>query len=176
MSIRHLLAVLSICAGYNKLPTRPKAREVAPSKCLARVANVAALELARGFGFANTAVPAGCASDDLINRILLGAAFCVSMNGLDPFGQTETLKNEDVQVGWIELPPLVPVRGRDWMSVVIVVPAFSAGQQCDQPVVGAAVASLVVTVAPDMRHGIDRERGVPREQRAHDHAPYEPTQ
>ena len=108
--------------------------------------------------------------------ILRCAVFGVSMNGFDLFGQAESLKDADVQIGWIEFPPLVPVRSRNGMRVVIVMPALAAGQQCHQPMVGAGVASFVIAIAPGMRYLIDRERGVPRKHGAYDHAPDKPTQ
>ncbi len=57
--------------------------------------------------------------------------------------------------------------------MVVVVPAFAVGDQTDQPVVATVVLGLVVSVSPDMGHGIDAPGDVPVENRSDEYSPDE---
>lgn len=55
--------------------------------------------------------------------------------------------------------------------MVVVVPAFSIGQQGEQPVVPTVFTRFVISVTPHVCSGIDRPSDVPGIDRSHDHGP-----
>ena len=56
---------------------------------------------------------------------------------------------------------------------MVVVPALAVGDQTYQPVVAAVVLGLVVSVSPDMGHGVDAPGDVPVENRSDEYPPDE---
>ena len=87
--------------------------------------------------------------------------------------ESEFLEQPDRQPTDIELPPFVAVGGCSLVGMMVVVPAFAVGDQTDQPVVAAVVLGLVVSVSPDMGHGVDAPGDVPVENRSDEYSPYE---
>ena len=60
------------------------------------------------------------------------------------------------------------------MGVVIVVPAFAAGQQGNPPVVAGVIAGFEAARTPQVRGGIDQPGGVQSQRDAQEDAPQNP--
>ncbi|CAD78147.1 hypothetical protein-transmembrane prediction [Rhodopirellula baltica SH 1] len=71
----------------------------------------------------------------------------------------------------VEFPPLVTVLGHTWVSVVVVVPAFTVSHDRDQPVIAAIVGGFVVLVAPHVRCTVDHPSRMQNSDQADEHAP-----
>ena len=59
------------------------------------------------------------------------------------------------------------------VGMMVVVPAFAVGDQTYQPVVAAVVLGLVVSVSPNMGHGVDAPGDVPVENCSDEYSPDE---
>lgn len=92
----------------------------------------------------------------------------------DVFGETTRAKQPDDLVGHVELPPLVTVLRQAWQRMVVVVPAFTVGQDSDPPQIAAVVARFVVFVPPDVRGGVHEPRHVEDGDHAQANGPYQP--
>jgi len=60
--------------------------------------------------------------------------------------------------------------------MMVVVPAFAVADDADEEIVPAIVLRLIVPVAPDVCHRIDRPSDVPHKHRPHEDAPDQATQ
>src|SRR5437660_2114299 len=59
------------------------------------------------------------------------------------------------------------------MGVVIVVPAFTEGEQGNEPVVGGDIASEEAARSPCVSGGMDQPSGVQADYRAHEQSPHQ---
>src|SRR5271170_6051290 len=71
----------------------------------------------------------------------------VVLGDLDLFGEADFGEPPDAVVVDVELVPGEPVARADRVGVVVVVPAFAAGEDGDPPVVARVVASLKAAAA-----------------------------
>ena len=79
---------------------------------------------------------------------------------LDFFGEADFAEQPDAVVVDVELIPGEAVTRADGMGVVVVVPAFAAGEQSDPPVVAGVVLGLEAALAPEVRRRVDEPGGV----------------
>jgi hypothetical protein len=84
----------------------------------------------------------------------------VELCDLDFFGQAEFAEEPDAVVVDVELVPGEAVARADGMGVVVVVPAFAAGEESDPPVVAGVVLGLEAALAPEVGCGVDEPCGV----------------
>ncbi len=68
----------------------------------------------------------------------------------DVLGQTNRSEQAYDEECHVELPPLMAVLRQAWMSMVVIVPAFTVSDDRDPPKVATVVTRFVVLVAPDM--------------------------
>ena len=104
--------------------------------------------------------------------------FCLSLPRLwsnHVVDEAEFFEGQDRKPTDIELPPFVAVGGSSLVGMVVVMPAFAVGDQTDQPVVAAIVLGLVVSITPDMGHGVNAPGDVPVENRSDEYSPDEQT-
>src|SRR5215469_2883594 len=74
---------------------------------------------------------------------------------LDASGEPEHAKQSDAEIVHVDLIPGHAVARRDRVGVVVVVPAFTAGEQSDPPVVAGVVAGVEAAGAPHVGGRID---------------------
>ncbi len=84
----------------------------------------------------------------------MGAAG-VELRDLNFLREAEFLHQPDAVVVDVELVPGEAVAGADGVGVVVVVPAFAAGEDGDPPVVAGVVLGLEAALAPEVRGGVD---------------------
>src|ERR1700679_1541333 len=84
----------------------------------------------------------------------------VELGDLDLFGQADLFEEPDAVVVDVELVPGEAVAGADGVGVVVVVPAFAAGEDGYPPVVAGVVLGLEAALAPEVRCGVDEPGGV----------------
>ena len=76
-------------------------------------------------------------------------------------GEADHLQHPDLIVRDVELPPPVLIRSAHGIMMMVVVPSFAHGEQCDEPVVAAVIIGLVVRISEQMRERVDRPGDVP---------------
>lgn len=84
----------------------------------------------------------------------------VELGDLDFFGEADFFEEPDAVVVDVELVPGEAVTGADGVGVVVVVPAFAAGEDGDPPVVAGVVLGLEAALAPEVGCGVDEPGGV----------------
>ena len=84
----------------------------------------------------------------------------IEFGDLDLFGEAEFAEDPDAVVVDVELVPGETVTCADGVGVVVVVPAFAAGEQSDPPVIAGVVLGLEAALAPEMGGGVDEPGGV----------------
>src|SRR6202042_922097 len=84
----------------------------------------------------------------------------VEFGDLDLLGQTHLAQHPDTVVVDVKLVPGEAVAGADGVGVVVVVPAFAAGEDGDPPVVAGVVLGLEAALAPEVGGGVDQPGGV----------------
>src|SRR6202012_337087 len=77
----------------------------------------------------------------------------------------------DAVVVDVELIPGEAVASADGVGVVVVVPAFAAGQESDPPVVAGVVLGLKAGSAPEVRRGVDQPRCMQAKRDAEERSP-----
>ena len=95
----------------------------------------------------------------------------VELGDLDFFGEADLGEQPDAVVVDVELVPGEAVTGADRVGVVVVVPAFAAGEESDPPVVAGVVAGLEAALAPEVGGGVDQPGGVQAEGDAQEGSP-----
>ena len=85
--------------------------------------------------------------------------------------QANLLQTGKRQISHVDFPPAVAVSRTARVGVVIVVPAFSVGQNRKQPVVATVFTSFIVAIAPHVSRAVDRPRHMPSVNRSHDDTP-----
>jgi len=75
----------------------------------------------------------------------------IELRDLDFFSEADFAKNPDAVVVDVELIPGEAVTSADRVGVVVVVPAFAAGEQSDPPVVARVILGLETALAPQVR-------------------------
>lgn len=78
----------------------------------------------------------------------------IELCDLNLLGQTHLFEQPDTVVVDVELVPGEAVAGADGVGVVVVVPAFAAGEDGDPPVVAGVVLGFEAALAPEMRGGV----------------------
>src|SRR5208283_4322291 len=86
-------------------------------------------------------------------------------------GEAELGEQPDSIVIGIDLVPGQSVARRDGVGMVIVVPAFAAGEERDPPTVAGVVAGLKPPRAPHVGGGVDEPGGVQADGNAKKDAP-----
>src|SRR3984957_16131473 len=86
--------------------------------------------------------------------------FGVELGDLDLFGEADFAEEPDAVVVDVELVPGEAVTGADGVGVVVVVPAFAAGEESDPPVVAGVVLGLEAALAPEVSGGVDEPGGM----------------
>lgn len=95
--------------------------------------------------------------------------------GLDVPGEAEFGEQADGEVGGVEFVPPSAVGGASGFGVVVVVPAFAEGDECDPPVVSCVVFGVgEVSVSPGVGGGVDEPDGVEDEYGSDGDAPDDP--
>jgi hypothetical protein len=99
----------------------------------------------------------------------------IEFGDLDLFSEAELAEHPDAVVVDVELVPGEAVASTDWMGVVVIVPAFAAGEDGDPPVVAGVVLGFEAALAPEVSCGVDQPGGVkadgdPKEGSPEDHA------
>lgn len=84
----------------------------------------------------------------------------VEFGDLDLFGEADFAEEPDAVVIDVELVPGEAVARADGVGVVVVVPAFAAGEDSDPPVVAGVVLGLEAACAPEVGRGVDEPGGV----------------
>ena len=84
----------------------------------------------------------------------------IELGDLDFLGKADLREQPDAVVVGVELVPGEAVTGADGMGMVVVVPAFTAGEEGDPPVVAGVIFGLEATLAPEMRCGVNEPGGV----------------
>jgi hypothetical protein len=84
----------------------------------------------------------------------------IEFGDMDFFGEANFAEEPDAVVVDIELVPGEAVTRADRVGVVVVVPAFAAGEQSDPPVVARVVFGLEAALAPEVGGGVDEPGGV----------------
>jgi hypothetical protein len=97
----------------------------------------------------------------------------IEFGDLDLFGEADFAENPDAVVVDVELVPGEAVASADGMSVVVVVPAFAAGEHGDPPVVAGVVLGLEAALAPEVSGGVDKPRSVEADGDAEEGSPEE---
>src|SRR5271170_7518178 len=87
-------------------------------------------------------------------------ALGVKFGGLDLFGEADLAEHPDAVVVDIKLVPGEAVARADRVGMVVVVPAFAAGEESDPPVIAGVVLGLEAALAPEVRRGVDEPGGV----------------
>jgi len=87
----------------------------------------------------------------------------VELGDLDLFGEADLLEKPDAVVVDVELVPGEAMARRDGVGVVIVVPAFTAGEKGDPPVIAGVVFGFKAPVAPEVGGGVDKPGGMEAE-------------
>src|ERR1700691_1011384 len=95
----------------------------------------------------------------------------VVLGGLDFAGEADPFKKPDAQVVDVELVPLEAVARGDRMRMVVVVPAFTTGDEGDPPVVARVIAGLEAAGSPHVGCGVDEPGGVETERGAQEDPP-----
>ena len=75
----------------------------------------------------------------------------IELRDLDLFGEADFAKHPDTVVVDVELVPGQAMTCADWVSVMVVVPAFAARKESDPPVVAGVVFGLKAALAPEVR-------------------------
>jgi hypothetical protein len=83
----------------------------------------------------------------------------------------DAAEQPDAVVVDVELVPGEAVAGADRVGVVVVVPAFAAGEQGDPPVVAGVVLGLEAALAPEVGGGVDQPGGVQADDDAEEGSP-----
>src|SRR5205814_1240934 len=86
--------------------------------------------------------------------------FRIEFGNLDLFCEADFAEKPDAIVVDVELVPDEAVTRADGMGVVVVVPAFAAGEQRDPPAITGVVLGLEAAVAPEMSGGVHQPGGV----------------
>ena len=84
----------------------------------------------------------------------------IELCDLDLFSEADFGEEPDAVVVDVELVPGEAVAGTDGVGVVVVMPAFAAGEDGNPPVVAGVVFGLEATLAPEVRGGVDEPGGV----------------
>src|SRR5215469_6794286 len=87
----------------------------------------------------------------------------VEVGDLNFLSEADLGEQPDSVVVDVDLVPGEAVTRADRMGVVVVVPAFAAGEDGDPPVVPGVIAGLKAALAPEVRGGVDEPRGVKTE-------------
>ena len=87
------------------------------------------------------------------------------------FREADLREEPDAVVVDVDLVPFEAVACADGVGVVVVVPAFAAGEQSDPPVIAGVVLGLEAALAPEMRCGVDQPGGVKAEGDAKEGSP-----
>ena len=95
----------------------------------------------------------------------------IEFGDLDLFGEADFAEEPDAVVVDVELVPGEAVAGADGVGVVVVVPAFAAGEEGDPPAVAGVVFGLEAALAPEVRGGVDEPCGVEAEGDAKEGSP-----
>ena len=96
--------------------------------------------------------------------------------GADMAGEAEFSEEPDGVVVGVEFVPGEAVAGGGGIGVVVVVPAFSAGEQGDPPEVARVVAGGEAARSPHVGGGVDQPNGVQAEGDAEEDSPEKPGQ
>jgi hypothetical protein len=99
----------------------------------------------------------------------------VELGDLDLFCEADFAEEPDAVVVDVELVPFEAVAGADGMGVVVVVPAFAAGEESDPPVIAGVVLGLEAALAPEVGGGVDEPGGVETEGNAEEGSPQDHT-
>src|SRR5262249_11141878 len=100
-----------------------------------------------------------------------GSVRGVPVVALDIGGQAQGGQREDGQIGDIQLPPAVAVRGRALVGVVVVVPALAVGDERNEPVVAAVLSGVVRLVSEQVAEGVHAPGDVPDQHSTDNDAP-----
>ena len=84
----------------------------------------------------------------------------VEFGDLNSFREADLAEEPDAVVVDVELVPGEAVTGADGVGVVVVVPAFAAGEESDPPVVAGIVLGLEAALAPEVGCRVDEPGGV----------------
>jgi hypothetical protein len=95
----------------------------------------------------------------------------VELGDEDLFGEADFAEEPDAVVVDVELVPGEAVARADGVSMVVVVPAFPAGEERDPPVVAGVVLGLEAALAPEVGRGVDQPGGVKAESDAEEGSP-----
>ena len=79
---------------------------------------------------------------------------------IDFIGQTEESQSLNRPPGRIQFPPFVTCWSNMGMGVMIIVPAFTVGPDCNPPKIPALVSNIVIAIAPKVRGRIHEPRSV----------------
>src|SRR5438552_2870053 len=79
----------------------------------------------------------------------------IELGDLDFFGEANFAEKPDAVIIDVELVPGEAVTCADRVGVMVVVPAFASGEECDPPVVAGVVLGLEAALAPEVRRGVD---------------------
>ena len=97
----------------------------------------------------------------------------IELRNLDFFCEADFFEQPDAVVVDVELVPGEAVTSADGVGVVVVVPAFAAGEDGDPPVVAGVVLGLEAALAPEMSCGVDEPCGMEAKSYAEERSPEE---
>ena len=106
----------------------------------------------------------------LVGACRLGIV-AVKPSDLNLFGKTDLLEEPDAVVVDVELVPGEAVTSADGVGVVVVMPAFAAGQQGDPPVVAGVILGFEAAITPEVGGGVDEPGSVQAEGGAEERSP-----
>jgi hypothetical protein len=95
----------------------------------------------------------------------------IELGDLDFFGEADFAEEPDAVVVDVELVPLEAVARADRVGVMVVVPAFAAGEESDPPVIAGVVFGFEAALAPEVSGGVDQPSGVEAESDAEEGSP-----
>lgn len=101
-----------------------------------------------------------------------GSGVCrVELGDLNLFCESEFGEQPDTVIVDVELIPGEAVARADRMGMMVIVPAFAAGEDGDPPVVAGIIAGLKAALAPKMRCRVDEPGGMQTEGNAKEGSP-----
>ena len=87
--------------------------------------------------------------NDAVALVSLRLSFTTWTN--DVSGKSQHTKQTNHVVIHVNFPPAMLDRSTSGVRMVVVVPAFTCCQQCDEPIVAAVVAGFIIAIAKHMR-------------------------
>jgi hypothetical protein len=120
--------------------------------------------------FEGTAIGCCCARIGLDDAGGFGV-LVVELGDLYFFCEADFAEEPDAVVVDVELVPGETVARADGVGVVVVVPAFAAGEESDPPVVAGVVLGFEAALAPEVGGGVDEPGGVEAEGDAEEGSP-----